>query len=180
MADTRTRINPPCSPPDCTWVSMTSGSPKPEYVSYFGGKLHGDEVYIGRVYDDGCYLVGTAIPSKGTCIYLSKKLEMKSTDTYDILTSEWTKERLRFEHVGLDSNLIFVAGGDEDDCLYCARVVDGENTYYGWADDATNTVYIPRESSVGPNKLKAGYDVLIHQLLNRLCICPTPPHPPPF
>ncbi|GFY72150.1 DUF3421 domain-containing protein, partial [Trichonephila inaurata madagascariensis] len=73
----------PCSPPDCPWVSMTSSSPEPENAVYFNGKLHGDETYIGRVYDDGCYLVGTAMPNKGICIYLSKNLEIKSTDTYD-------------------------------------------------------------------------------------------------
>ncbi|GFV68875.1 DUF3421 domain-containing protein [Trichonephila clavipes] len=177
MANAR-RIDPPCSPPDCPWVSMTSSSPKPENAVYFNGKLHGEDAYIGRVYDDGCYLAGTAIPSKKKCIYLSKKLEIKSTDTYDILTSD--RNNLGFLSMGLDSNLLFVAGGDEDECLYCSRVVDGANTYYGWADKAIKTVYIPRESSVGPNKIKEGYDILIHNLLDRLCICPTPPQPPPF
>ncbi|GFR18706.1 DUF3421 domain-containing protein [Trichonephila clavata] len=110
---------------------------------------------------------------------LTLKSPIKSTDTYDILTCDCGNP-LDFLPMGLDSNLLFVAGGDEDDCLYCSRVVDGENTYYGWADKAINTVYIPRESSVGPNKLKDGYDILIHKYLDRLCICPTPPQPPPF
>ncbi|GFT56371.1 DUF3421 domain-containing protein [Nephila pilipes] len=179
MASTEDRIRPPFSSPDCPWVPMTSDSPKPESATYFDGKLHGDEVYVGRVYDDGCYLVGTAIPSKGTCIYLSKKLEIKSTDTYDIVTTDCGNP-LEFRPMALDSKLLFVSGGDSNVCLYCARVVDGENTYYGWADKGIKTVYIPRESSVGPNKLRDGYDILIHKFLDRLCICPTPPQPPPF
>ncbi|GFY46461.1 DUF3421 domain-containing protein [Trichonephila inaurata madagascariensis] len=158
---------------------MTSSSPTPGNVVYFGGRLHGDQAYIGRVYDDDCYLVGTALPSKGKCIYLNKKREIKSTDAYDILTSD-RDDNLGFLPMGLDSNLLFVAGGDEDGCLYCSRVVDGENTYYGWADKAIRTVNIPRESNVGPNKLRENYDILIHKLLDRLCICPMPPQPPPF
>ncbi|PRD28439.1 UNVERIFIED_CONTAM: hypothetical protein NCL1_32387 [Trichonephila clavipes] len=180
MANTGYRIHPPLGPPDCPWYPMIRGfTTPPELAAYLGGELHGDEVYIGRVYDDDCYLVGTAIPSKAICIYLSKKLEIKSTDTYDILLCD-CGHPLDFLPMGLDSNLLFVAGGDDDECLYCARVVDGENTYYGWADKATNAVYIPRESSVGPNKVKEGYDIMIHKYLDRLCICPMPPQPRPI
>ncbi|CAL1291962.1 unnamed protein product [Larinioides sclopetarius] len=166
----------PFSPPDCPWEPMSPGSTKPESLCDLGGKLNGEQVYVGRVYDDGCYLVGTAIPSKGICTYLSKKLEVKTTDTYDILTVS-CGEPLAFKPMYFDTSLLFVSGGDEDKCLYCCRVVDGENTYYGWADRDTKTVYIPREKD---NKLTQGFDILIHQYLDRLCICPTPPNPPPF
>ncbi|GIX96765.1 DUF3421 domain-containing protein [Caerostris darwini] len=178
MADTnRYPFEPPFSPPDCPFVKMSPGSELPEELCDLEGKLHGDKVYIGRVFDEDCYLVGTAIPSKGKCIYLSKKLEIKSTDTYDIITVSCGNP-LEFRHMDFNSRLLFVSGGDEDNCLYCSRVVDGENTYYGWVDEETKTAYIPRELSAGPNKLTEGYDVLLHKYLDRLCICPPAPTPP--
>jgi len=167
------RIKPPFSPPDCPYVSVTTGSNIPENAVEFG-KLNGDPVFIGRVYDDECWLVGTAIPNKGACYYLSKKFELKSTDSYDILTVD-SNSPLEFQPVDFESNLLFVAAGDQDDCLYAARHVDGENTYIGWVDQAVGIAHIPREATVGPNKLKDKYDVLIHKYLDRLCVCPMPP-----
>lgn len=82
--------------------------------------------------------------------------------------------------MALDSHLLFVSGGNEDECIYTTRVVDGENTYIGWADQATKKVYIPREGSAGPNVLEDKYEIMIHKYLDRLCICPMPPNPPPF
>ncbi|KAG8187621.1 hypothetical protein JTE90_027031 [Oedothorax gibbosus] len=170
------RIEPPFSPPDCPWVSVSPGTKAPDNARPAGGQLNGSPVYIGRVYDEGDYLIGTALPDKGTCLYLSRKQEVKSTDTYDILTID-CGDPIGFEPKALDSNLLFVSGGNEDECLYTTKVIDGENTYIGWADKEAKKVYIPRESNA---VLEDNYEIMIHKYLDRLCICPMPPNPPPF
>ncbi|XP_015926849.1 uncharacterized protein [Parasteatoda tepidariorum] len=167
------RIKPPFGPPDCPWKSVSPGSSISENAVEFG-KLNGDQVYIGRVYDNDCWLIGTAVPSKGVCHYLSRNAELKSTDSYDVLTCDCGNP-LEFESPDFESNLLFVAGGNEDHCLYAARVVDGENTYIGWVDKKIRVANLPRDPSVGPNQVKENFGVLNHKLLDRLCVCPMPP-----
>lgn len=63
---------------------MSPNSPVPESAVYKDGKLNENKVYIGRVYDGKCLLIGTAIPEKRICIYLNKNNEVKSSSTYEV------------------------------------------------------------------------------------------------
>ncbi|KAF8790469.1 hypothetical protein HNY73_005487 [Argiope bruennichi] len=107
------RPDAPFGPPDCPWEPMSSDSPMPESVFDCGGKLNGEKVYVGRVYDDEdkSYLIGTAIPSKGLCTYVTKDLKVKTSNNYEILTIS-CGEPLVFKPKDWESNLLFVAGGD--------------------------------------------------------------------
>ncbi|XP_035222005.1 uncharacterized protein LOC118194901 [Stegodyphus dumicola] len=166
----------PFGPPDCVWVKMANQSPVPPQVVVTDGKLNGDPVYIGRVYDNG-YFIGTAVPSKGICSYISKDGELKSSSSYEILTVECGSPLEFRSDVQFDDALLFVAGCDEDETFYVGRYVDHENTYFGWAQPSTKILYIPRDSKLGSQKAKENYDIMVHRYLDRLCICPPCPHP---
>lgn len=79
----------PFGPPDCPWRKASSDSAVPETAVYKDGKLDGDDIYIGRVYDGNCLLIGTAIPKKGICIYLHKNSEVKSSPDYEVIFLFW-------------------------------------------------------------------------------------------
>lgn len=70
---------------------MDASSTVYENAVYHNGKLDGDDVYIGRVYDGQCVLIGTAIPKKGVCIYLNKQLEVKSSSNYEVIFMSFFK-----------------------------------------------------------------------------------------
>lgn len=170
-------VKPPFGPPDCNWDKVNSSSSIPETAVYKDGKLKGNKIYIGRVYDGNCILIGTVNPEKGVCMYLNKSCEVKSSSEYEILTVE-CGDPLEFEDMDLDNRNIFVAGIDEkEEILYVGRYIDeAGNTYYGWIDKSTRSLYIPRDLNSGPQILQKDFGVLIHKYLDRLCICP--PCPP--
>ena len=169
-------VKPPFGPPDCPWKKVSADSSVPETALYQNGKLNGDEVYIGRVYDGNCLYVGTAIPKKGICNYIDKNSEVKTTSEYEILTVD-CGDPLWFLDMEFENKNIFNAGVKEDgEILYIGRYVDSnENTYYGWASKKTRSLYIPRDSKLGPQVLDEDFGVMIHRFLDRLCICPPCP-----